>query len=255
MVERGPDPRAGMRLHLCQMLDQHNVPNGEKAIARFIDERWTAELVERFGPAAAPRTIREWRKNRGRRDRRTYIDMLDLRFAGSRRALGERRQVPHGPMTKRSEAMIPDEPDPASSGPKRHVRSGAIARRAAVMYGLDGLSFVRLLDGTDGFTLLTEAEGIPMSPITRPGLAQDAIEALLRSGGMTRWVDLRWLDDAPDWFTGTASATDRIETAWVLALPQFDAFGPVRPVRPIRPVAPYRRRRTRRTRRASGRNA
>lgn len=46
-------------LEQCRMLDEADVPMGDKAIAKFLAEHWDAEKIEKFGPHDKARTIRD----------------------------------------------------------------------------------------------------------------------------------------------------------------------------------------------------
>lgn len=74
-------------LKQIQMLDDAGVPNGDKAIDRFLHKSWDEKLVAEHGEHDPPRTIRSWRRNRGRPGRRHPRDMIRLnRVPGLRRA-------------------------------------------------------------------------------------------------------------------------------------------------------------------------
>lgn len=73
------DPQAEKRLVQVTLCDDAGVQNGEKAIARFMEKNWTPELMEKFGPHNPPRTIRYWRRTRGRPGARRAGQMVSMR--------------------------------------------------------------------------------------------------------------------------------------------------------------------------------
>lgn len=52
---------AKRRLVACRMCDAAGVPQGCKAIERFLHAAWTNEVVQVFGPRPKARTVRLWR--------------------------------------------------------------------------------------------------------------------------------------------------------------------------------------------------
>jgi putative transposase len=73
------DPAAAKRLAQVTMLDDAGVPNGEKAISRHMEKHWTQELLDKHGPHSPPRTIRYWRRTRGRPGARRAGQMVSMR--------------------------------------------------------------------------------------------------------------------------------------------------------------------------------
>ena len=81
------DDRAILRATLCDLLDRRGVPNGNKAIETALKELWTHDLIAKFGPAPAPRTIRSWRATRGcigNRHPRHMVALTGRKIAGVR---------------------------------------------------------------------------------------------------------------------------------------------------------------------------
>ena len=66
------------KLFTCQMLDDGGVPNGRKAIGRYLHDHWDEALVERFGEHDAPATIERWRIERGHPGSRHAAQMISL---------------------------------------------------------------------------------------------------------------------------------------------------------------------------------
>lgn len=72
------DGLAERRLVLCRLLDDAAVLNGDDAIRRFLKANWTTELAAKYGRHDPPRTIRNWRANRGRPGDRHPRHMVGL---------------------------------------------------------------------------------------------------------------------------------------------------------------------------------
>lgn len=51
------DEKALQRSVLCELLDNHGVKNGNKAIEKALKKLWTPDLIEKHGIAPSPRTI------------------------------------------------------------------------------------------------------------------------------------------------------------------------------------------------------
>ncbi|MGW8278824.1 hypothetical protein ACWGK7_04945 [Sphingomonas aurantiaca] len=49
----------------CQLLDERGVPQGIGAIKAVLDEYWTREFIDRFGPKPSASSVKHWRRNRG----------------------------------------------------------------------------------------------------------------------------------------------------------------------------------------------
>ena len=72
------DHKAILRATICDLLDGRGVANGNKSIELALKEVWTHDLIARFGPAPAPRTIRSWRTSRGHIGNRHPRHMVSL---------------------------------------------------------------------------------------------------------------------------------------------------------------------------------
>ena len=59
------DPAVRKMLAQLDMLDDADVADGVVAIRKHMEKHWTGQLVEEFGPADPPGTLRHWRRNRG----------------------------------------------------------------------------------------------------------------------------------------------------------------------------------------------
>lgn len=59
------DPAVRKMLKQLDALDDAKVPDGVKAIERYMKEHWVGALIEEFGPADPAGTLRHWRRNRG----------------------------------------------------------------------------------------------------------------------------------------------------------------------------------------------
>lgn len=80
------DPASERMAEQCRMLDEAGIQNGDKAINNFMDKAWTEDHVKKYGPRSSARSIRRWRKTRGRTGHRHPRDMIRLnRVAGIRR--------------------------------------------------------------------------------------------------------------------------------------------------------------------------
>jgi hypothetical protein len=76
--------RARKRLAQCLLMDEHQVPNGDKSIDRAMHRHWTPALAAIFGEPDSPSSVRRWRQQRGTPGRRRLQDMLS-RSASARR--------------------------------------------------------------------------------------------------------------------------------------------------------------------------
>lgn len=72
------DHKAVLRATICDLLDGRGVANGDKSIGLALKEVWTHDLIARFRPAPAPRTIRSWRASRGHIGNRHPRHMVSL---------------------------------------------------------------------------------------------------------------------------------------------------------------------------------
>ncbi len=63
--KRGRNRKILGRLVACAMCDAAAVPNGCKAIARFLYDVWTEDLASMLGPVPNARTVRLWRTTHG----------------------------------------------------------------------------------------------------------------------------------------------------------------------------------------------
>ncbi|PWG01995.1 integrase catalytic domain-containing protein [Sphingosinicella humi] len=72
------DPNARKMLVQCQILDDHGVKNGVKAITIGLTDHWTDELRQKFGEHDNPHTIKRWRSERGAIGNRNGRDMVRM---------------------------------------------------------------------------------------------------------------------------------------------------------------------------------
>lgn len=72
------DPKVGAMLAQCVVLDTNGVKNGIKAVTAGLQKYWTGDLVERFGEADNPHTVKRWRSERGEPGARTHKQMVRL---------------------------------------------------------------------------------------------------------------------------------------------------------------------------------
>jgi transposase InsO family protein len=72
------DPKARKMLVQCQILDDHGIKNGVKAIALGLTDHWTPELRDKFGEHDNPHTIKRWRSERGDIGNRNGRDMVRM---------------------------------------------------------------------------------------------------------------------------------------------------------------------------------
>lgn len=72
------DPGSEKMLAQCELLDDHGVPNGTKAIQIALPDLWTDQHRERFGEYSNPHTIKRWRRERGSTGQRTCKDMVRM---------------------------------------------------------------------------------------------------------------------------------------------------------------------------------
>ena len=72
------DPKARKMLAQCEVLDDHGVPNGVKAIGLALADHWTPELREKYGEHDNPHTIKRWRTDRGFAGDRNIRDMVRM---------------------------------------------------------------------------------------------------------------------------------------------------------------------------------
>lgn len=90
----GIDPAVGKMLAQIDLLDAAGIKNGDKAIERHMADKWTPDLVAKYGEHDPVRTIRYWRATRGTPGKRHAREMV--RMNG---------RVPRGPYA----AEIPSE--------------------------------------------------------------------------------------------------------------------------------------------------
>jgi hypothetical protein len=71
--------RARKRLCQCELMDEHDVPNGNKSIDIALHRYWTPSLSALFGSPDSPSSIRRWRQSRGVPGQRRLADMMTSR--------------------------------------------------------------------------------------------------------------------------------------------------------------------------------
>lgn len=71
--------RSRKRLIQCLLMDQYDVPHGEKAVAIALARYWTPALSALFGDPDDPSSINRWRRTRGSVRQRRLADMATRR--------------------------------------------------------------------------------------------------------------------------------------------------------------------------------
>lgn len=72
------DPKSEKMLAQCQVLDDHGVKNGIKAVSDGLSQYWSEALIERYGECDNPHSVKRWRLNRGKPGQRTQRQMVRL---------------------------------------------------------------------------------------------------------------------------------------------------------------------------------
>lgn len=68
--------RVRKRLAQCLLMDQFDVPNGDKSIAIALHRYWTPALAAVFGSPNDPSSVRRWRRVRGKARRRHLSETI-----------------------------------------------------------------------------------------------------------------------------------------------------------------------------------